>query len=384
MEKLTKRIVFVSIPHIFAEAEEARQEHSDRSLVIVSGTLSKSLVIDHSKSLTGSPVKKGVFLRDIAYLKDRIRVLPADHEYIETLHQKVIQWLKNFSPSVESSVPGEYYLDLTGTRKLFGREIDTCGSIIHELKTAFGFTCRIGIGTTVLVAWLASQVAVLGGAYDICETSERLFLAPLSIELIPRASDETKKELVASYNIHSIGDLMLFSKNDLECIFGRKEGELLYNCSHGFSRNALVEKKTEKVLEKQLIVSSNTNDDWFLQRSFFFMIQDLCREMRQDHIFPRIFCLRVIYQDNYRYVMPGKLKNPSFFEKNLYGELAGYLNRALRRRTCIKKIILSFSHFIVPSLQLSLFHDAFLMERLAEVFDGVQSRYGKKYLRYGA
>ncbi|KPJ84110.1 MAG: hypothetical protein AMS17_16660 [Spirochaetes bacterium DG_61] len=385
MSALTKRIVFVSIPHIFAEAEEARRNGADhRPLVIVSGTFTKSLVLDHSMSLAGSPVKKGVYLREIAFLSDKIRVLPADYEYVDRLHREVIERLKNYSPSVESASPGEYYLDLTGTRRLFGREIDTCGSIIHELHWAFGFTCSIGIGSTILVARLASQVAGSCSVYDVYEPAELLFLAPLGIELIPQVADEVKEELQASYNVHSIDDLMLFSRSDLQCMFG-KEGGLLYECSRGFARSALVEKKTEKVLERQLIVSSSSNNDRFIQRSFFFMIVDLCRQMREEHLFPRAFFLRVIYQDNYRAVMGGKLREPSFFEKLLYSELVGHLNRALKRRTCIKKIVLSLSHFTTPSLQLSLFHhDGFRMERLAEAFDLVQRRFGKNSLRYGA
>jgi DNA polymerase-4 len=329
-------------------------------------------------------VKKGVELRDIAFLRDKIRILPADHEYVDKLHRGVIERLKNYSPSVESASAGEYYLDLTGTRRLFGREIDTCGSIIHELHWAFGFTCSIGIGSTILVARLASQVAGASSVYDVCEPAESLFLAPLGIELIPQVADEVKEELQGSYNVHSIGDLMLFSRSDLQCMFG-KEGGFLYDCSRGFARSALVEKKTEKVLERQLIVSASSNNDRFIQRSFFFMIVDLCRQMRQEHLFPRAFCLRVIYQDNYRAVMAGRLREPSFFEKLLYSEMVGYLNRALKRRTCIKKIVLSLSHFTTPSLQLSLFHhDAFRMERLAEAFDLVQRRFGKNSLRYGA
>jgi len=384
MNALTKRIVFVSIPHIFAEAEEMRREGADRRpLVIVSGSLSKSLVIDYSRSLEALGVKKGVELKDIAPLKDRIRLLPADQEYVEGLHKNVIERLKNYSPSVESVSPGEYYLDLTGTRRLFGREIDTCGSIIHELHWAFGFTCCIGIGSTVLVSRLASQVASACSAYEICEPSEGLFLAPLGIELIPQVADEVKRELKLSYNVHNIGDLMLFSRNDLQCMFG-KEGGLLYDCSRGFARNTLVKKKSEKLLEKHLIVSSESNDDRFIRRSFFFMIVDLCRQMRQEQLFPRVFCLKILYQDNYRSVMTGKLKNPSFFEKPLYRELELYLNRALKRRTCMKKLSLSLSHFIAPSCQLSLFQETFRMERLAGVFDLVERRFGRNSLRYGA
>ncbi len=383
MRRLKKRIVFISIPHIFAESEESRRKNPPGlPLVIVSGNLSKSIVIDYSKGLAGSPVKKGVLLKSIASLRGKIGVLPADYEYVEKLNQKVMRRLKNYSPLVESPGTGEYCLDLTGTKKLFGRELDTCGKIINELKAALGLTSSIGIGSTTLISRMASQVAAGGSVYDIYKTSEALFLSPLSIGLCTEISGPVKKALSSNYNIHKLGELGVFTKNDLICMFG-KEGETLYNYSRGLSRNRIIEQSTEKVLEKSLIVNSESNDDGIVRRCFFSMILELCTKMREDCMFPRSFHIGVIYQDNYRYTHSGSLKDPSFFEKKLYEDLVIYVNRALARRTCIKKIILSFSHFTPSSLQLPLFGSNVRVERLTGAFDMVRKKFGKKYIRYG-
>jgi DNA polymerase-4 len=383
MQRLPRRIVCISIPHIFVESEESKSHrHLDLPLVVVSGNLSKGVILDYSETLAAFRVKKGMFLRSITPLRGKIRVLPADYEHVEELSRKVIHHLKNYSPYVESLKAGEYYLDLTGTRRLFGRELDTCGKLVHELKTAYGFTSRIGIGRTTLTARMASQVAGGCGVYDVCEASENLFLSPLSVELIAEISPLVRKELLWNYNIQRIGDLRLFTRHDLACMFGR-EGEVLYNYSRGLSRNRLVDQGTEKVLKKELIVSSESNDDGILRRSFFSMILELCTRMRREYIFPQAFRITVVYQDNYRYVYSGRLKRPSFFEKRLYGELITYLNRALLRRTCMKKIVLSFSHFVPPSLQPALFHNDSRMEKLAGAFDVIQKKLGKKYIRYG-
>lgn len=386
-----KRIAFISIPHIFAESEESRRGyhqyqtkggHQDLPLVIVSGTLSKSVVIDHSKPLDGSPVRKGVFLKNIASLKGKIKVLPADYEYVEQLDKTVVDRLKNYSPSVESAGTGEYYLDLTGTKKLFGREIDTCVRIIREFKESLGFTASIGIGSTVLIARLASHVAGEMSTYDICETAEELFISPLSVELCPELSFPAKKALLSNYNIKSIGELEMFTKNDLTCMFG-KEGEALYNCSRGLSRDRLIERSTEKNLMKKLIVNSEDNDDGIVRRYFFSMVLELCTQMREDRVFPRAFHITVIYQDNYRHTFSGHLKNPSFFEKRLYQDLITYVNRALERRTCVKKIILSFSRFVLSSHQMSLFRDNSKLEKITGTFDMIRKKFGKKYIQYG-
>ena len=107
-ERRRRRIAFVFIPHIFAESEEARvlrravappfgrpPEGPGLPLVIVSGSFPRSVIIDYSKALEGSSVKKGAFAKSIEPLRERIRVQTADHEYIEETHRKIVALLKN-------------------------------------------------------------------------------------------------------------------------------------------------------------------------------------------------------------------------------------------------------------------------------------------------
>jgi DNA polymerase-4 len=284
---------------------------------------------------------------------------------------------------VEAQDPGEYLLDLTGTRRIFGRELDTCGKIITELRHAFGFTAQAGIGSNVLIPRLASMVAENGGVYDVSIPSEKEFLFPLSIGLFPRISPAVMDELILNYNIRTVEELSVFSREELACMFG-SEGARLFNYVQGGVRENLIQKVSRRVLKQQLAVSSESNDDKGVRRQLFAMILDLCARMREEGVVAGRFELAVCYQDDYRYTQKGGFKDPSFFERSLYGQIIIYLNRALKRRTCIKKITLSFSHFVPSSLQLALFHDSSRMSRLAGAFDLIAKRFGKSIIRYGA
>jgi len=70
-------------------------------------------------------------------------------------------------------------------------------------------------------------------------------------------------------------------------------------------------------------------------------------------------------------------------DRDLSGDLIIHVNRALERRTCVKKIILSFSRFVPSSLQMSLFSDNSKLEKITGAFDMIQKKFGKKYIRYG-
>lgn len=350
-------------------------------LVIASGITPKSVVVDYSGELEHTSIKRGQYLKDIVSLIEGAKIIPVDNEYVEELNRKVTGYLKNFSPTVENPYPGSYYIDLTGTRRLFGKEIDTCGRIILGLK-AMGFTARCGVGSTTLVARLASEVAGDCAVYEVFEPSESLFITPLSITLLPDLPLPVQKELREDYNIKKIGELLGFSKNDLRYLFG-KTGELLYEYSRGWARNTLNEKKTEEALKWECVINSEGNDNRVLRRRFFDMLVEVCTTLRREQRVPKRAELTVVYRDNYHYITGGKLSHPSFFEEELYRELVFYLNRALQRRTSVKKFILCLSRFTHPSLQLELFEDALKATELSRACDLIRERYGSGSIAYG-
>jgi DNA polymerase-4 len=380
MGRLPKRIAFLYLPHILAESEERRKGNP---IIVVSGPSPKAIVLDCSRVLETAGITRGTFVRDIERLTSFVRVETVDYDYLEKIHGEVISFLEHYSPSVEAQDPGEYLLDLTGTKRIFGRELDTCGRIIIELRDAFGFTAQAGIGSNVLIPRLASMIAEEGGVYDISTPTEREFLFPLSIGLFPNISPSVMDMLISNYNIRTVEDLSVFSREELICMFD-SEGTRLYSYAQGGVRENLIQKISGKVLKQELTVSSESNDDQSVRRQLFAMILDLCSQMREERAVAGRFELAVCYQDNYRYTHKGGVRERSFFERSLYDQIIIYLNRALKRRVCIKKIVLSFSHFVPSSLQLALFADSSRMSRLSGAFDLISKRFGKSLIRYGA
>jgi len=382
MREILKKICFVSVPHFIAESEEARSAGSRGPLVVASGSMARSVVLDCSPGIEGVYARKGLFLKNIRR-KSGIRVIPVDYEYVEELNGRVASFLRAFSPSVESPEVGEYFIDLTGTRRLLGREIDTCGRVLAGLKDRFGLRGRCGIGRTMLVARLAAGVAGDGGAYEVPDISENIFLPPLSVTMLPDLSPATKNRLLMDFSVRSIEDLCAFSKNDLVNIFG-KDGEVLFNYSRGLSRSTLIERETGREVKGERVVDGDENNDDALRRLFFDLVLELCARIRRESVVPRSARITVVYRDGYRYTTAGSLSHPSSYEEDLYRELLLHLNRGLKRRTCVKKFLLAFYRFTAPSAQLSLFSDTRRTQELTRAFDRIRDRYGRKSIGYGA
>ncbi len=377
MEAFTKRIVFIYIPHIFIESEMLRRSwDGDVSCIITTSESRTGLIIDVSGNLREKNVRKGMPLTEIKHLLNEVNIVPVDCDYLKEINERIVTYLKGYSIIVESNHFGEFYIDLTGTERLFGRVIDTCGRIISHLYELYGFNTSTGIGSNRLTAYLASRIICPNSAYEIFKASEEAFLAPVAISRMPDISRELKDEILSSYNLQTLQDIKAFSKSDLAAMF-KESGDLLYNYSRNKSSHVLAKRKEEKVIREELVLSDIGNDDHMIRRKFFQLALSLCVRMRTENIFPRYFYLQVIYKDDYKFAKSKKLNTPSFIEKRLYKELLPYLEKALKRRTCIKKIVLTFSRFVPAGIQMSVFPDENPDLILCRACDLIREKYGR-------
>jgi DNA polymerase IV len=378
MKKHTKKIVFIYVPHIFIEGERLRRQWDANSFCIAaSGDAPESMVIDFTENLTARRVRKGMFLKSLRHLRNEINVITVDYEYMKEINDMIIEYLKGYSVIVESNSFGEFYIDLTGTERLFGRAIDTCLKIISHLNEAYGFNAAVGIGSNKLIAHLAAKVSAGRSAYEICAPAETVFLGPAKIAYIPDIRPEVKAELSSSYNIRTVNELRAFSESDLRAMF-KGDGSLLYLYSRNIAPGFLSTKEEGRVLAGSLVLSDTANDDALIRRRFFSLVLELCSDMRKENIFPVYFDLKIIYKDNYKYAKSKKIATLTFVDKRIYAVLLPYLDDALVRRTCVKKIVLTFSGFIPAVTQESLFGSDDKDLKLCRTFDVIRKKYGKR------
>lgn len=139
--------------------------------------------------------------------------------YREYSH-KVYEVLCSFAPRVEMASVDEAYLDMTGTERLHGPPMRAAHSIHEAVRERTGLNCSIGIGTSRLVAKVASDAAKPNGILWVLPGCEARWLAPLEVGKIPGVGKVTEQRLRA-LGIHKVGDLARFDEAFLESHFGK-------------------------------------------------------------------------------------------------------------------------------------------------------------------
>ncbi len=385
---VTPCFAYLDFFRFYAESEFLRRDWGKETpVIIVSAHADRGLVLDFSGNFpAGTVLCKGMFLKDV---RVKCQILTLDDDYIRSISNEVRRFLEQFTPLTEYVPAGGFYLDLSGTKRLFGRPIDTVRNSLSHFRTAYRFHCRAGLGKNRPVAYAAALSAGLWDAYQIWPGAERVFFASLSVDRIPGLSPKTREAFHKDYTIDTLGDLSVFSETDLICMFG-DDGRVLFQYARYDGEDVFTTadarrlgKASSDAFTVKTLLSGGPNDDERLRRRFFELVLDGCVLLRSREQAASCFFLNILYQDGRRFHKNGRFQAPVFLEKTAYAELLPHFNTALARRVAVKSAELRFGQISAAALQSSFFDSPERELMLSHCLDTVRQRFGKTALYYG-
>ncbi len=381
------RIVFVALPHFFAESVLIGRPALRRAAFVVStGEGDRAQVLD-----THNLPVRGLCGRSLGHLRRALpleipgagrvvpEILPAVDDLLFDMDRRARLVFAEFSPVIQSDRPGHFFLDLSDDRDA----ARAAGTVRDHLRRWFGFSARIGLGSNTLIAYLAARRASPGAVLDIAPDQEANFFTPLSVLLLPLPS-RLKEELYTAYNVRTIGDLAGFSSADLLRVFGAR-GRLLYEYARGLGARELVpERALDQVRDEIEVTTRLDNSDRLARARFSELLDRLAGRLRERSVFPGHAALEVVYQDDYRLRRERKLTRVTNLTGALAGVLQPWLEQALARRIAIKKITLAFSAFTAAWWQYDLYATGNRELALSTACDGIRRRFGPVAIRRAA
>ena len=151
--------------------------------------------------------------------------LPVDGRRYQQASRDVMAILRRFTPQVEPISIDEAFLDVTGSRPLFGEGPQIAATIKAAVRDDVGLTASVGVATTKLVAKIASDLRKPDGLVVVAPGDEATFLAPLPIWRLWGVGEKTAAVL-AEYGVKTIGDLAALPPDQLTRRFGKHGGSL--------------------------------------------------------------------------------------------------------------------------------------------------------------
>jgi DNA polymerase-4 len=149
---------------------------------------------------------------------EAVVVPPRRSRYLEVSRQ-VFAVFRRYTPLVEGLSVDEAFLDVTGSRSLFGDGPEIATSIKKDILDETGLTGSAGVAPNKFVAKIASDLDKPDGLTIVPEGQAAEFLAPLPLERMWRVGPKARVKLRAA-GLRTIGDLGRLDAMTIEQLLG--------------------------------------------------------------------------------------------------------------------------------------------------------------------
>ena len=161
---MERDILHINIYHFMASvAQAADPSLCGRPLVVAPAGFSRARVHDLSREAFNEGIRRGMFLDDALRRCRGAAVVTPDPSRCGRAMEAVMDELCAFSPLCERAGAGHAFLDLSGTRRLFGPAVDAADRIRRALRDRFSLSAGVGVAASKLVSKVATRVVKPGG-----------------------------------------------------------------------------------------------------------------------------------------------------------------------------------------------------------------------------
>ena len=374
---IDRTILHVDLDAFFAAVEQRDRPELRGKPVIVGGggPNQRGVVSTASYEARVFGVHSAMPLRTAGALCPHGIFLPVDGRKYSRVSKEVLAVLRRFTPLVQPISIDEAFLDVTGSRKLFG-DGETIGRAIKSAVTdEVGLTISVGVARTKLVAKIASDLRKPDGLVVVPPGTEAAFLAPLPIARLWGVGAKSAA-MLSEYGVRTIGDLAALPEDLLERRFG-KVGAMIGDRARGLDADTVSERDPAKSIGHEHTFDVDSSDREVIERSLLGLSEGVAGRLRDSGVKASTVTVKIRDSSFHTITRQRTLKEPTDLTEPIF-RTALELARPEVRGKKIRLLGVTASG-LGETDQLSLFgSDDPRRRRVVEAEDLVRHRYGDR------
>jgi DNA polymerase-4 len=221
-------------------------------------------------------------------------VVPVPFEACVEKSRAIRVALQDFTPIVEAASSDEFYLDLTGTEKLYKGESLTATA--HKIREAVlrktQLHVSIGGGTNRLVAKMAATLAKPAGVFIVEPGEEAAFMRRFTLADIPMVGPKAQQRL-ARLGLKTVDDALRHERPPLIALLGEREGNWLYDRVRGRAAAHVESRGEAKSISRDQTFSKDLSDLDGMTVRLLRLVDRAARDLRDDGFLARTVGVRV-------------------------------------------------------------------------------------------
>jgi len=374
-----RTILHVDLDAFFASVEQRdRPELRGRPVIVGGEPGGRGVVSAASYEARVFGVHSAMSLSEAARRCPDGVFLRVDGRRYQQASRDVMAILRRFTPQMEPLSIDEAFLDVTGSRALFGDGTAIAALIKTAVRADVGLTASVGVASNKLVAKVGSDLRKPDGLVVVPAGEEATFLAPLPIGRLWGVGAKTAVVL-ADYGVRTIGDLAALPANVIESRFG-KHGASLAERARGIDTDPVHDGDPAKSVGHEHTFDVDTTDREIIERTLLAMADGVGGRLRSAGVRAGTIAIR-LRDSSFETISRQKtLPEPTDMTERIF-EVALGLARpevaAIRARGGKVRLLGVTGSNLGEREQLSLFDTDDPRRRKAiEAADAVRRRYG--------
>lgn len=188
--------------------------------------------------------------------------------------------LLDYSPKIEVFSIDEVFLDISGSKHLFGTPLNIAKEIKKRIKKELDITATISVAKSKTVAKIAAEQVKPDGLIEIPEGKEAEFVSPLPISEFPGIGKRTEKKL-KGMGIYTIGNLLSYPLKDIYNRFGIWGVRWV----NGIHQEGLAEPIERKSISKSHTMRKDTKDIKIMQSLLYYLTEKVVAKLQKYHFY---------------------------------------------------------------------------------------------------
>jgi DNA polymerase IV len=373
------RIVHVDVDAFFASVEQLLEPRLRGKPVLVG----RGVVASASYEAKARGVRTAMTFRRALELCPEAVVVAGAYEHYARSAECIRAMLDRFAPAVEQAALDDFYLDCTGTERLYPDFPATLRGLQRGIERELGLSVSVGAASSKLVASVASRLERPRGFRIVPPGAEAEFLAPLAVEKLCGVGPVHAAAL-ASRGIGTVGELRRLPVEALEAAFGCVLGRQLWERARGLDPRPVAAPAIPKSVSRETTIEGGTIDPEFLAGLVEYLVERIAATLRRYARQARALTLRLRYADAYAAARSARLAPPTNDEKSLLAAALEIFHALHARRVAIGWIGVSVANLAPDERQNELFDPrANRRSYLNRGIDRVRERFGWNAVFYG-
>jgi DNA polymerase-4 len=314
-----------------------------------------------------------------------LTILPPNPRLLSTGMRSLIDLSSRYTPLAEPNTPGRLYLDLTGSRRLLGPGRDAAARLDREITDRLRLRGSVGVAGNKLVSGIASRFLKKPGVCDVLRGSEKPFIAPMPVSILPGVGSTRERMLLTDLNLRRIEEVVALSVSQLSLIFG-PFAPLLHQRACGIDPSpVLPPRRTHDVTEESYLTHEHNSDE--------ILMAELCRlvegcgfRLRRLGKGTGKITLTVYYIDGVSSRESFAFPAPADNDMILYAAAEDLFEKACQRRVRVRGMRLTCTKVSARNRQMEMFNAASAgssHEKLQTALDAIRDRYDTEAVRWG-